>query len=468
MRELIILLIFVSRTGISFSQSVFDIQYRLPDAAHTLCSGFMYKNDDSTGFVRLWWMDRKLRKKINGDFDFAKGLQRELVYPFTNDTFLFCRAELVNAPAGTDENTVDQITIWFKKNKKSGGKYFPCTGEIPFEYPAGIPAAYLRPADFTVLPPSKNKSGNPIVKGYPSGVISFSSKAPATLTRPYLLQFFSGQELLHKRILSIKDIIPERISKPPSIYCITVLDSKDSSIGQTCKKDQRTVADFFKNVSMFLNLPLIPISISGNNFSLETVKDAIKNIKPGGNDIVVFAYSGHGFSYRNDEQHPFPQLALWYGDAESKAELRASTINIEEVYKLIKAKGGRLNIVFSDCCNSYVEMKRYEDTQERGFAYPYTRWTRSTCIKLFAGAKGSYLMAATEKGQMAGSHPAFGGFFTYSLFNTLEQLLINKKIKNPEWKSILLTTGAAAANLSSGYICGDSPCIQHMIYKTDE
>lgn len=75
---------------------------------------------------------------------------------------------------------------------------------------------------------------------------------------------------------------------------------------------------------------------------------AVSSVRPGPNDIVVFYYSGHGFN-EVDEGYQFPYLDL--RDKGFQHYGGPFTLNIESIYQKLKAKGGRLNLVLSDCCN---------------------------------------------------------------------------------------------------------------------
>jgi hypothetical protein len=52
------------------------------------------------------------------------------------------------------------------------------------------------------------------------------------------------------------------------------------------------------------------VEISGAKFGKANVEAALDNLKPGLNDIVIFYYSGHGYS--NDQQSTklYPQFDL--------------------------------------------------------------------------------------------------------------------------------------------------------------
>jgi hypothetical protein len=254
----------------------------------------------------------------------------------------------------------------------------------------------------------------------------------------------------------------------PKLYCITLFDSFDPKIAGSCEVDAYKTKNFFSKVAFFLDISFIPIELTNKKYSVQSLHKTLNRIKTSKNDIVIFAYSGHGFSYRNDDKFPFPQLALWEGDAKTKAQLRDNSINLEAVFNILQKKNTRLNIVLGDCCNSFVEMSRYEDQEEINFMQYFARWNKSTAVKLFLEAEQSFVVAATKKGQLAGSRRGWGGFFTFNLLNEISQTLLTRKLENPQWADIWNSTRSSAGGMSSRYTCEGKTCNQTLIYKSVE
>jgi hypothetical protein len=76
------------------------------------------------------------------------------------------------------------------------------------------------------------------------------------------------------------------------------------------KKNMHNIYSEIKDVATFLNLPMIYTEVSGQKFGRKNVESALNNLSPGPNDIVIFYYSGHGFSYDQTETQAYPQLDL--------------------------------------------------------------------------------------------------------------------------------------------------------------
>ncbi len=247
----------------------------------------------------------------------------------------------------------------------------------------------------------------------------------------------------------------------PTLYCIIAINILDKSIGDTCLRDQNRITAFFEKLTHFIKLPYKEIIISNENFSVEGVKNTIKNINPGSNDIVVFAYSGHGFRFKNNESSLFPQMAFFTNEGVTRQIIRENTMNIEEVFNGVRAKGARLNIVFGDCCNNELEMERFEVSELDLHSWP-TEWKTAHCSMLFEKHKGSYLIAAASKGQLAACNKTEGGYFTFSFFQFIEKAFEGG---NLDWQAIIERAGEFATLKTRRALCGDKPCKQDAISR---
>jgi hypothetical protein len=246
----------------------------------------------------------------------------------------------------------------------------------------------------------------------------------------------------------------------PTLYCIVAINVLDTSIGPACIVDQNRITGFFKKLTDFIELPYKEIQIDNKNFTVDGVKAVIKSINPGSNDIVVFAYSGHGFRFRNDTGM-FPQLGLFTNEGLTEEIIRENTINLEEIFNLVRAKGARLNIVLGDCCNNELSMQRFEVTELNLHSWP-TEWKRKNCSQLFEKEQGSYLAAAASKGQLAACNKVEGGFFTFSFFQFLESAF---EAGNTGLGGIIDRAAEFASLRSGRAICGDKPCMQNALSR---
>jgi len=184
-------------------------------------------------------------------------------------------------------------------------------------------------------------------------------------------------------------------------------------------------------------------------FNKKNILNAIDTIKSGENDIIIFYYSGHGYSKDNDGKL-FPYLDLRINPTTpppAKGEL-----NIEDIYKLILAKKGKVKLVLSDCCNWGSTMKSIITPNVPGHRGPPIKPTPEKCQKLFINTEPvSYIMTAASKTQVSAGTNSKGGFFTSQFKGVLEKYVgPGNEEEDFSWSDIIpeaqtLTNTTAAA-----------------------
>ncbi len=426
----------------SISQDAFAFNCRVTvNNMPFVYKGFLLRLANGSGFIRLNGSDNQRNNNIydlewgpyrSGEDLMTNYAEQRMHYPFSSDSFLCIRARFIRTVSGRGNSDLSSLTLWFKKNR-SGKTYEPVSGPIP------------------VLDGEENK---------PSGYKRLQAR---DLGKNFLLSFFTERELNKNSLLTLTQLISARNNHKPVFYVIAVHSGE-----VLCREDAATVTDYYEELSRFMNLPFRKTILRDNDFNIKTITRTIQALTPGNNDIVIFAYSGHGFSYREDEQNKFPQLALWHGDSPKKDFIRVNTINLEEIYNMILAKNARLSIVTGDCCNSYIEMRRQhtEPTKPGVFGPPDKTWNHKTVSELFLETRQSYLIAAARKGEVAASHRWYGGFFTFSFLKAVNETLLGRHNGKAGWEEIVQTAGGEASELSQRYPCRQSLCGQHLVSKS--
>ena len=446
---------------LSFSQKVYDINCQISTGQkQATAKGFLLLDDSGSGFIRIITGSSTGRNNILYDLEFKGELRKSVFYPATNDSFIFNRADVIRTMTGAGDKQFSYLNIWFKKNKVSN-KFELYNGAVPFK--TSLAAGYysslvsvLNPMAPGSKPNHAETEENPLT----------NSKLHTTkiFSRSYLQPFFTPAELMKKASLNAKELVRHREENKPVFHYISI-----SSGDKLCNYDINECGNMFEAVAGSLKIPFNKIMLGDKNFHITYVKNAIADLRCGPNDIVVVTYSGHGFSYSDDDQFPFPQLALWHGDAPTKDFLRQNSINLEEIYNLIRAKKARLNMVIGDCCNTYVKTKRWHiEPTKPGVFPPRELYLNTRAVSnLFLETKASYLMAATKKGELAGSHSWYGGFFTFSFLNNLLENIQYEKPPVVQWEKIFPRIQDDALGLSKNFSCNGQTCQQHMLFKTN-
>jgi len=454
--------------NLATAQPVYELELILTEQNQPVAyRGLLLRTGAEKGFIRL------ARTGLNSIYDLEWGpywgddewqsdyAEKRIYYPYTEDSFLYCRARYIRRVSGNVDSEVAALTIWFRKNKLNG-QYEPHAGNIPFQSSTGESGG---DNPMQAVMPMINSSGS--VSGYAAGqknqVVGFKKWPRENLSKKKVGLFFTPRELGVKSIFTTSQLIKARNESKPVLHLLMVHSGE-----KLCRDDAETTGAYFSDLCRFMNIPFRKIVIRDNDFNVKSVTRAIQSLKTSDNDIILFTYSGHGFSYMDDEQYPFPQLALWHGLTAKREFIRVNTINLEEIYKMILAKNGRLRIVTGDCCNSYIDMRRQHTvpTLPGVFGPREKTWNHKRIAQLFLEPRQSYLMAAARKGEVAASHSWYGGFFTFHFLETLNNALLDRLEGQPGWDIIIRKTGEDAHEVSMRFPCREKVCGQHMISKT--
>jgi hypothetical protein len=302
-------------------------------------------------------------------------------------------------------------------------------------------------------------------------IFRYSTLIPKQLTYARLKDFFTEDEMVYPFPVSVKQLYLIRAKSTATLYCITATNIVDSIIGGTAVADRERIDQFFRRAADIINIKYKEIRLENADFNRAKLESVIRSLRVGSNDIVVFAYSGHGFSYDNDTNFTYPQMALWHGDKNS-AFIRAQSLNLETVFNAIRQKSARLNIVIGDCCNTSVGITRHVVGLPLSKSVPdvLELLFRRNYMRLLMEARGSYIACATRKGEAAAGIPGNGGIFTYCLVENLEGKVVPEETVNPQavWKDVFDKTQKDAWNMASRYKCDEPniPCKQTLAFKS--
>jgi hypothetical protein len=249
---------------------------------------------------------------------------------------------------------------------------------------------------------------------------------------------------------------------PAKLHFILVANTNDPRIGYSVQKDVVNISSQVKDVATFLGLPLNYVEISGAKFGKASVETALNNLKPGTNDIVIFYYSGHGYSNDRKAEEQYPQFDLRQSRFD---DILVATLNASDVLNKIKAKNARLNLVFTDCCNSSLGLLKPEGKNFALTTKSLMSWEKSFCYDLFMKSKGTIIATAAKKGQYAYGNTDVGGYFTSNIITSMEKYLSKFQTKAPTWQEIIAEAQTSTVSLSMTNLCtAATSCRQDPIF----
>ena len=441
------------------AQDVFELTYQFKgDPTKTIYKGLLVKNTDGTGFLRLTANNNKTSKRVLYDFSITLNPYNYGSRPMDGGllltapdktTYWYCWSENFNLKEGEEVFDFDYLRLWFRR--ENAKKIIePCL-KTPFNVKGRSMGLNEEPV-VSQYPATAETSENKQQQYGETGILSFKELKNTTFTKAYLKDYFISSELFYEGAYTRKQLLTARNNTKPVLYLISVINSKDEDISVNCIEDGKKVSSYFKRITTSLEIRFVEKKLTGNDFNVTAVRAAIKNTHPGKDDIVVFYYSGHGFRWKGDIGFPFPQMGLYYGKPPSWDHMGAFSINIEDIYKEINAKGARLNLVMSDCCNTIVNRRRSEiiDTAKSQVGPGYYDMAKRAAMALFLQTKASLLISAAEMGQASNCSNSFNSFFTTSMINSI-RMGLKTTGPTPQWMDVVRKAEDETSVLASKY-----------------
>ena len=183
------------------------------------------------------------------------------------------------------------------------------------------------------------------------------------------------------------------------------------------------------------------------------------------NDVAVFYFSGHGYSYQNDSRFKYPQLDMRSHNNQpdfNKIDfIEKHTNNLKALLLMMMFKAGRVNIAIADCCNTTIQFdrKKVSRTDMEIADNVMVRVSKKFTKQLYADNDNmvSILVSSSTQGQPAIADNEIGSIFTHYFTKTIKRILA-KELKTKQyflWEKVLKATSDIAFKESWGYDIGD-------------
>jgi hypothetical protein len=147
-------------------------------------------------------------------------------------------------------------------------------------------------------------------------------------------------------------------------------------------------------------------------------------------------------------------------------------MNIENIFKEIKAKGARLNLVFSDCCNNIPGESNLISGASASTRNSSIGWDLQNCKLLFMREQPiSLLMTAAQKGELSAGNVSDGGIFTFNFRQSIENRL-RLFATDVSWNNLITAAQTQTTTRANRSNCADEGqpqkrCVQHPVYKLE-
>ncbi|MBI5371335.1 MAG: caspase family protein [Sphingobacteriales bacterium] len=419
------------------AQTLYEINYHyIIDGVKDNYQAFMLRNNDGTGFIRLEFYDStgKIRNLLEMPMEEIYGEHEDGSEDTTQLIFFALEPKVI---LGSTEDYLPDHFV------------FHLNPDSDFYEPSFV---------YCVNEDSTQETGE---------LDKVRLLNQEDLTKELVLQYFTEEDNFYKQQFETVTRGLSTEEKQTRLHLVLVANTEDKDIGKTCVIDKDATYKTFSEISEFLGIQFNPLVIAGKDFSKVNVDKAVSSLHPGPNDIVVFYYSGHGFNEVN-EGYQFPYLDL--RDKSFQKYGGAFTLNIESIYQKLKAKGARLNLVLSDCCNRDPTSGALISSEGASTRTSSIGWSQENCQALFLSQKPmSLLMTAAQKGELSAGNAADGGIFTFNFRESLEKSL-GPFTKNPAWNTLVASAKAQTINKARHTWCDKERkqvCVQNPVFKME-
>jgi len=265
------------------------------------------------------------------------------------------------------------------------------------------------------------------------------------LTDTYLRQFFRTDEPEFKALQKMRNAATgiastnnnnnSNTATAAKLHLVLFINTDIPDIGQSCAVDQRVMETEFREISKAVGLPFQKYVLNGDKFTKANAEKILRDLEVGKNDVVLFYYSGHGFRWSNQTDR-YPQLDMRYSEYTPLSD--KTSLALSDVYRIISSKGGRLNIILSDCCNS--DIGRNQMTSTTFMASRAFQGAEIEKLKtLFLKSSGSMIITSSSPGEYSWCN-VNGGFFTLSFIQSLKEEIGYMRNDAPSWEHIAQNT----------------------------
>lgn len=301
---------------------------------------------------------------------------------------------------------------------------------------------------------------------------SFRALTKPDINDSYLREFYSSNEADYLALRKMFGMDLSSLKLKPNtntntgnttMHLVIAANTNIGDIGMSCARDQSALTAEFKGIASSLGIGYKQYLVNGDNFTKSALQNTLNTLYPGTNDIVIFVYRGHGFRW-NDQAGAWPQM-----DLRSSPYTRigdGTAMDLDYVFKTIKAKGGRLNIVLGDCCNSTIDIPSPLTGSEFLAMQANNNYNDDKLRDLFMNSKGNLLATAASPGEVSWANNANGGFFTVSFLQSLREEISYMRDDVADWRDLINNTVNGARRKSSKGVCSNCT-LQNGIYHYD-
>jgi hypothetical protein len=213
-----------------------------------------------------------------------------------------------------------------------------------------------------------------------------------------------------------------------TIHLVSIADTNDYSIGESCHTDQNRLMALLQSTAVATDSHFESVLINGDDFTAECINEAIEHVDSQPNDTVIFQYAGHG-ARGESKSDPWPVLALG-----SRSDTGAhEVLDIGSIYSRLRERNPRMLMVLADCCNEILPDNMLTEIAPKSTGRSRSDHEIANLAQLFLKYSGEVLGMGSKPGTLA--YGINGGVFTTQTLTAIELAVGHSS--NRSWKHIM-------------------------------
>lgn len=209
------------------------------------------------------------------------------------------------------------------------------------------------------------------------------------------------------------------------VFCNTI----DESIGRSMSIEFLNMKNQVKTWASLIDYDEDHHELEGRNCTRANLKTIIDQMDVEKDDVILTFYGGHGSHAENDPD-PWPQYLM-----NSGFENQGNWVPMASLQKWVEAKGARLSIIISNCCNVVQKATTKKPLWAMGGDYTSLDNLNSANYKRLFAAKGLVMATSSKVPEPSWCGIPDGGLYTCDFIQAMK--LVGTGSVAPDWESVL-------------------------------
>jgi len=209
------------------------------------------------------------------------------------------------------------------------------------------------------------------------------------------------------------------------VFCNTI----DESIGRSMSIEFLNMKNQVKTWAGLIDYDEDNHWLDGPICTRANLKAAIDQMDVEPDDVILTFYGGHGSHAENDPD-PWPQYLM-----NSGFENQGNWVPMATLRKWVEAKGARLSIIISNCCNVVQKETTKKPLWAMGGDYTSLDNLNAANYKKLFAAKGLVMATSSKVPEPSWCNIPDGGLYTCDFIQAMK--LVGMGIVAPDWNSVL-------------------------------